>query len=120
MADKLTSSNIPQVITLIGSTHTGQHIMRTGASSIKRYSMELGGNAPVLVFDDADLDLAADIITGVKFSNAGQICVAPNRVFVSKSVKQDLTQKILSRGKFFHFFLFSKEFKNLICLIKSQ
>ena len=99
VADKLTSSNIPQVITLIGSTQTGQHIMRTGASSIKRYSMELGGNAPVLIFEDADLDLAADIVTGVKFSNAGQICVAPNRIFVSDLVKKDFTDKVVSRAK---------------------
>lgn len=83
VADALSASTIPQVITLIGSTKTGQHIMRTGATSIKRYSMELGGNAPVLVFEDADLELAADIVTGVKFSNAGQICVSPNGVFAA-------------------------------------
>ena len=99
VADALTASTIPQVITLIGSTKTGQHIMRTGATSIKRYSMELGGNAPVLVFEDADLDLAADIVTGVKFSNAGQICVSPNRVFVAKAVREAFTQKVVDRAR---------------------
>ncbi|MFS4580009.1 NAD-dependent succinate-semialdehyde dehydrogenase [Phaeobacter sp. C3_T13_0] len=99
VADALSASTIPQVITLIGSTKTGQHIMRTGATSIKRYSMELGGNAPVLVFEDADLDLAADIVTGVKFSNAGQICVSPNRVFVAKAVRDAFTKKVLERAK---------------------
>ena len=99
VADALTASTIPQVITLIGSTKTGQHIMRTGATSIKRYSMELGGNAPVLVFEDADLDLAADIVTGVKFSNAGQICVSPNRVFVAEAVRDAFTKKVLERAK---------------------
>lgn len=99
VADALTASTIPQVITLIGSTKTGQHIMRTGATSIKRYSMELGGNAPVLVFEDADLDLAADIVTGVKFSNAGQICVSPNRVFVAKAVLEAFTQKVVDRAR---------------------
>ncbi|MEM6658635.1 MAG: NAD-dependent succinate-semialdehyde dehydrogenase [Pseudomonadota bacterium] len=98
VADALTASTIPQVITLIGSTKTGQHIMRTGATSIKRYSMELGGNAPVLVFEDADLDLAADIVTGVKFSNAGQICVSPNRVFVCEAVRDAFTKKVLKRA----------------------
>jgi len=73
--------------------------MRTGATSIKRYSMELGGNAPVLVFEDADLDLAADIVTGVKFSNAGQICVSPNRVFVAKAVLEAFTQKVVDRAR---------------------
>lgn len=97
-ADSLTASPIPAMITLIGSTSTGRHIMRTGATTIKRYSMELGGNAPVLVFADADLDLAADIVTGVKFSNAGQICVAPNRVFVEKSVSDEFAGKVVERA----------------------
>ena len=99
VADALSASTIPQVITLIGSTKTGQHIMRTGATSIKRYSMELGGNAPVLVFEDADLDLAADIVTGVKFSNAGQICVSPNRVFVVEAVRDAFTEKVIDRAR---------------------
>ena len=99
VADALTASTIPQVITLIGSTRTGQHIMRTGATSIKRYSMELGGNAPVLIFGDADLDLAADIVCGVKFSNAGQICVAPNRVFVARQVHAAFRDRVVARAK---------------------
>ncbi len=98
VADALTASTIPQVITLIGSTKTGQHIMRTGATSIKRYSMELGGNAPVLIFEDANLDQAADVVTGIKFSNAGQICVAPNRVFVAESVRESFTKKVVERA----------------------
>lgn len=99
VADALTASTIPTVVTLIGSTKTGKHIMRTGATSIKRYSMELGGNAPVLVFRDADLDLAADIVTGVKFSNAGQICVSPNRVFVADEVLGAFTEKVVARAE---------------------
>ena len=99
VADALTASTIPAVVTLIGSTNTGRHIMRTGATSIKRYSMELGGNAPVLVFKDADLHLAADIVTGVKFSNAGQICVSPNRVFVEDQVLEEFTKKVVARAK---------------------
>lgn len=98
VADALTASKIPQVVTLIGSTQTGRHIMRAGATSIKRYSMELGGNAPVLVFEDADLDLAADVVAGVKFSNAGQICVSPNRVFVAKAVLEAFTKKVVDRA----------------------
>ena len=73
--------------------------MRSGASSIKKYSMELGGNAPVLIFEEADLDLAADIVAGVKFSNAGQICVAPTRVFVSEKVVKTFTEKVVTRAK---------------------
>ena len=99
VADALSASPIPALITLIGSTATGKHIMRTGASSIKRYSMELGGNAPVLVFEDADLDLAVDIVCGVKFSNAGQICVSPNRVFVQSSILETFTKLVVDRAK---------------------
>lgn len=99
VADALSASPIPALLTLIGSTATGKHIMRTGATTIKRYSMELGGNAPVLVFADADLDLAADVVTGVKFNNAGQICVTPNRVFVEKSVAEAFTAKVVERAK---------------------
>ena len=99
VANAMTASTIPAVVTLIGSTKTGQHIMRTGATSIKHYSMELGGNAPVLVFEDADLDLAADIVTGIKFSNAGQICVAPNRVFVAAKVLEAFTEKVVDRAR---------------------
>lgn len=98
-ADALSASPIPSLITVIGSTATGRHIMKTGASSIKRYSMELGGNAPVLVFADADLELAADIVSAVKFNNAGQICVAPNRVFVEASIAEEFTAKIVARAK---------------------
>ncbi|MEX3006983.1 aldehyde dehydrogenase family protein [Hoeflea sp. TYP-13] len=98
VGDALSSSTIPALLTLIGSSRTGRHIMKTGASSIKRYSMELGGNAPVLVFADADLDLAADIVCAVKFGNAGQICVTPNRVFVEKAVVETFAQKVVERA----------------------
>ncbi len=93
VADHLSASPIPALITLIGSTNTGRHIMRTGSSTIKRYSMELGGNAPVLVFPDADIDQAVNITCGVKFNNAGQICVSPNRVFVHRDVVEEFTDK---------------------------
>lgn len=98
VADALSASPIPSLLTLIGSTATGRHIMRTGATTIKRYSMELGGNAPALVFADADLDLAADIICGVKFNNSGQICVTPNRVFVEASVADAFHRKVVERA----------------------
>lgn len=98
-SDALAASTIPSLITLIGSTATGKHLMKTGATSIKRYSMELGGNAPVLVFDDADLDLAADIVTTLKFSNAGQICVTPNRVFVEQQAREAFRERVVARAK---------------------
>jgi len=99
VGDTLSASTIPALLTLIGSTKTGIHIMKNGATSIKRYSMELGGNAPVLVFGDADLDLAADIVCALKFGNAGQICVTPNRVFVATEVADTFAKKVVARAK---------------------
>lgn len=99
VGDALSASTIPSMLTLIGSIATGRHIMKTGSTSIKRYSMELGGNAPVLVFADSDLDLAADIVCAVKFGNCGQICVTPNRVFVQKSVASEFASKVVERAK---------------------
>lgn len=99
IGDAISASTIPALLTLIGSTPTGMHIMKTGATSIKRYSMELGGNAPALVFADADLDLAADIVCGLKFANSGQICVTPNRVFVEAEVADIFAQKVAERAR---------------------
>lgn len=99
IGNRISASPIPAMLTLIGSTATGVHVMRTGATSIKRYSMELGGNAPVLVFADADLDLAADVITALKFGNSGQICVAPNRVYADADIRDELAQKIVDRAR---------------------
>ena len=99
VGDTLSSSSIPSLLTLIGSINTGKHIMKMGSSTIKRYSMELGGNAPVIVFDDANLELAADIITALKFGNSGQICVTPNRIFAADSIKEKLVNLIVERAK---------------------
>ncbi|WP_136659742.1 aldehyde dehydrogenase family protein [Nitratireductor sp. XY-223] len=99
VGDALSSSKIPAMLTLIGSARTGRRVMEKGATSIKRYSMELGGNAPVLVFADADLDLAADIVGAVKFGNAGQICVTPNRVYVESAVADAFAQKVVERAR---------------------
>ncbi|MDR9828012.1 aldehyde dehydrogenase family protein [Vibrio sp. FNV 38] len=94
----LSASKIPQMLTLIGSISTGVKVMQAGATSIKRYSMELGGNTPFVVLEDANLDHAADILCALKYNNSGQICVAPNRVIVAESVQQEFLQKITERA----------------------
>jgi succinate-semialdehyde dehydrogenase/glutarate-semialdehyde dehydrogenase len=93
----ISGSSIPSMLTLIGSIATGVKVMQAGATSIKRYSMELGGNTPFVVFKDADLDKAADILVALKYGNSGQICVAPNRIFVDESVQQEFLKKVLDR-----------------------
>jgi acyl-CoA reductase-like NAD-dependent aldehyde dehydrogenase len=86
VSDALAQSPIPRLLTIIGSTFAGKKLIEQSPTTVKRLSLELGGDAPVLVFDDADLDAAVADIVGLKLANAGQICVAPNRVFVHRSI----------------------------------
>lgn len=76
-----------QKLTFTGSTEVGRKLMAQCAPTVKKLSLELGGNAPFIVFDDADLEKAADGLIASKFRNAGQTCVCANRVYVQDSVK---------------------------------
>jgi acyl-CoA reductase-like NAD-dependent aldehyde dehydrogenase len=89
IAPVLNTSEITKMITLIGSSRAGREIIRESANSIKRYSLELGGNAPAIIMTDADIQAAAASLCGLKFDNAGQICVNVNRTFVHESVYED-------------------------------
>ncbi|WP_100914148.1 NAD-dependent succinate-semialdehyde dehydrogenase [Pseudoalteromonas spongiae] len=71
-----------------GSTAVGKLLTKQAASTVKRVSMELGGNAPFIVFDDADLEAAASGLIAAKFRNAGQTCVCANRIYLAESIKQ--------------------------------
>ncbi|CAB3627733.1 Succinate-semialdehyde dehydrogenase [NADP(+)] GabD [Achromobacter pulmonis] len=73
-------------ITFTGSTPVGKHLARESAATLKKLSLELGGNAPFIVFDDADLEAAVDGVMAAKFRNGGQTCVCPNRVYVQAGV----------------------------------
>ncbi|HTN49755.1 MAG TPA: NAD-dependent succinate-semialdehyde dehydrogenase [Burkholderiaceae bacterium] len=84
-------------ITFTGSTPVGKHLARRSAETLKRLSLELGGNAPFIVFDDADLDAAADGLMVAKFRNGGQTCVCPNRVFVQSAVHDRFVEKLAAR-----------------------
>ncbi|AUS05473.1 NAD-dependent succinate-semialdehyde dehydrogenase [Pseudotamlana carrageenivorans] len=86
VATTMTTSHIPAVLTMIGSTNTGLRVIADSTTSIKKFGMELGGNAPFIVFEDADFDKAVDLAIGLKFGNTGQICVAANRIFVHKNI----------------------------------
>lgn len=95
----LNSSRIPKMITLIGSEETGLAIMREGATSIKKYSFELGGNAPVVVMDDADPDAVAANIIAKKCGFAGQTCVNYNRIYIHRSIYEAVIERIAARLK---------------------
>ncbi len=95
----LSQSTIPRVVTMIGSTTTGRRVIRDSASSIKKLSMELGGNAPFIVFDDADMEAALDLAIGIKYGNCGQICVAANRFFIQDSIYDQFVEAYVERVK---------------------
>lgn len=78
----LIASPVIRKVSFTGSTPVGKHLARLAADGMKRATMELGGHAPVLVFDDADVDAAADASAAAKFRNAGQVCVSPTRFYV--------------------------------------
>lgn len=89
----LSASPIPRLLTMIGSTFAGKKMIEASPTTVKRFSLELGGDAPVLVFPDADLESAVSDIVTLKLANAGQICVAPNRVFVHADIYDDFVER---------------------------
>ena len=84
-------------ITFTGSTEVGRILMRQGADQIKKMGLELGGNAPFIVFDDADLDAAVEGAIASKFRNAGQTCVCANRLYVQAGVYDAFAEKLSKR-----------------------
>ncbi|MGY2489228.1 NAD-dependent succinate-semialdehyde dehydrogenase [Cupriavidus sp. CP313] len=84
-------------ITFTGSTPVGKHLARRSADTLKKLSLELGGNAPFIVFDDADLDAAVDGLMVSKFRNGGQTCVCPNRIYVQDKVHDAFVDKLAAR-----------------------
>lgn len=83
---EITSNPKVRKITFTGSTEIGKQLLAEASSTVKRMSMELGGNAPFIVFDDADLDKAVDGAIIAKFRNAGQTCICTNRLFVQAGI----------------------------------
>jgi succinate-semialdehyde dehydrogenase/glutarate-semialdehyde dehydrogenase len=90
----LTRSQDVRKLTFTGSTRVGKILMRESAETVKRLSLELGGNAPFIVFDDADIDQAVAGLVASKFRNAGQTCVSPNRILVHARVERDFVAKL--------------------------
>lgn len=91
----LTESRTVRKISFTGSTRIGQLLMQQSANSIKRLSLELGGNAPLIVFDDTDIEIAVAGVMLSKFRNAGQTCVCANRILVQRSIYPRFTARLL-------------------------
>lgn len=91
----------PQVrkVSLTGSTRVGQQMIRDAADTVKKVSMELGGNAPYILYEDADLDAALDATVATKFANCGQVCVTPDRFFVHASLHDAFVEGFVNRTK---------------------
>lgn len=86
-------------VSLTGSTQVGQKMIRDAASTVKKVSMELGGNAPLIVYDDADLNLAIEMSVLTKFSNAGQVCVTADRFFIHEQFYDEFIEKFVERTR---------------------
>lgn len=96
--EPLIASPVVRKVTLTGSTAVGQQMIRDSAATVKRLSMELGGNAPLVVFDDADLDKLLDLAVPTKYANAGQVCVSPDRFYVHESLHDRFADEFARRA----------------------
>lgn len=96
---EMTSHPLVRKLSFTGSTPVGKLLMKQCASTLKKISLELGGNAPFIVFDDADIDAAVKGAMASKFRNSGQTCVCANRILVQDSIYDIFTQKLLQAVK---------------------
>ena len=94
---ELTRNPLVRKLSFTGSTEVGRLLMRQSADTIKKLSLELGGNAPFIVFDDADLDAAVEGAMVSKYRNTGQTCVCANRIYVQKGVLKAFTDRLVAK-----------------------
>ncbi len=95
----LTDSNKVRKLSFTGSTEVGKLLYRASADKVKKISLELGGNAPFIVFKTADLDRAVEGLIASKYRNSGQTCICPNRVLVESTIYDSFTKKLVARLK---------------------
>lgn len=100
---ELTSNPDVAKVTFTGSTPVGKTLMKQCADTVKRTSMELGGNAPVIIFDDADLDIAINGSLLSKFRNSGQTCICTNRVLVQEGIYDEFVKRFSAAVEAFNF-----------------
>ena len=94
----LVSHDIPQMVSVTGSIRAGRQVAEAAAADLKRVHLELGGKAPVIVFDDADVEAAAEAIAGAGYFNAGQDCTAATRVLAAPGVHDDLVGALAAQA----------------------
>ena len=99
IGDVLTNSPVIRKLTFTGSTPVGKTLMQQSAATMKKLSMELGGNAPFVVFDDADIDAAVEGAIASKYRNSGQTCVCANRVFAQEGIYDEFVDKLVKAAQ---------------------
>lgn len=99
IGEVFTSDNRVRKLSFTGSTGVGRVLMRQCSDSVKKVSLELGGNAPFIVFNDADIDKAVEGAMGAKFRNAGQTCVCANRFYIHKDIYQQFSERFVAAVK---------------------
>jgi succinate-semialdehyde dehydrogenase/glutarate-semialdehyde dehydrogenase len=97
ISEYLIGSPIPKKVSLTGSTPVGKLLQKLAADTLKRCTMELGGHAPVLVFEDADMERALDQLVAAKFKNAGQVCTSPTRFFIHRPIYEQFISGFIER-----------------------
>lgn len=95
IGDVLTASSAVRKLTFTGSTQTGRLLMQKSSSTIKKLSLELGGNAPLIIFEDADISKAVQGILASKFRNIGQTCVCANRIYVHDKIYEEVCRQVV-------------------------
>lgn len=101
VGERITTSPAVKKVSFTGSTGVGKLLMKQSSSTLKKLSMELGGNAPFIVFDDADLDAAVTGAIASKFRSSGQTCVCANRIYVQKGIYDSFVEKFTEKVKGF-------------------
>lgn len=101
VGDVLTANEDVRALTFTGSTKVGKMLMAKCAETVKKVSLELGGNAPSLVFDDADLDNAVEGVLASKFRNAGQTCICTNRIYVQAGIYRQFADRLAEKVRGF-------------------
>lgn len=99
IGDEMTSNPDVRKVTFTGSTQVGKHILKKSADTLKKSSMELGGHAPFIVFEDADIDKAVQGVMLSKFKNSGQTCISTNRVYVAEGIVDEFATKLAGKVK---------------------
>lgn len=99
IGEAIIKSRDVRAFSFTGSTEVGKHLYGQCAETVKKVAMELGGNAPFIVYEDADFDLAATLAHGAKSRNSGQICVCPNRYFIQRPIYDAFAERMVALAK---------------------